>query len=518
MRRSGGVWWRDMGGVAFFNGLHSAQSVGVNWTGMGHAMNDQPAQAPPNRKSHRLKTAIFFLVGFFALYLVYRYSLSSAIQGRLDSIRRSGLPATCAELDKWYTEPPAGENASDVYHEAFAHYESWTNKPARLSVASNATDRSKFSSPPRTRRDQLPTVGQAKLPLRTEPLPAETRQLVAEYLSDNAEALQLLHRASAMKSCRYPIDLNKGFATLLPHLNQLRQAARLLSLEAMEQTEEQRPQEAVESVIASLNVSRSLNQEPMLISYLVHVACQGISLESLQRILNRMPLTDTQLSELAAAIEESENQQALTRAFVGERCMGQSGFEELRTGKVPMKDMVSFLGEPPWWCHLFWLYRTTGLLELDERCYLDIMEENVKATRLPPPEDMAAASAVVGKVNHLSLCHVLSRMMLPALDQAVIKAGRCDAMIHNAQVAIAVEHFRLANATLPKQLSDLVPAFLSAVPSDPFDGKPLRYKTLAKGYVVYSVGDDREDNGGVEKNSKGVSWVPGTDITFTVER
>jgi len=36
--------------------------------------------------------------------------------------------------------------------------------------------------------------------------------------------------------------------------------------------------------------------------------------------------------------------------------------------------------------------------------------------------------------------------------------------------------------------------------------------------VVYSVGDDREDNGGTEKNSKGVSYVPGTDITFTVER
>ena len=71
---------------------------------------------------------------------------------------------------------------------------------------------------------------------------------------------------------------------------------------------------------------------------------------------------------------------------------------------------------------------------------------------------------------------------------------------------------------LPNQLSDLVPTFLPVVPSDPFDGKPLRYKTLAKGYVVYSVGDDREDNGGAETNSKGVSYVPGTDITVTVER
>ena len=484
---------------------------------MVHSMNDQPVQARSNRKRHRFKTVVFVLLGFLALYFVYWYSLSSAIRRRFDSIRRAGLPATCAELDKWYTQPPAGENAADVYREAFAHYEWWTNKPARLSVASNATDRSKFSPPPRTRRDQLPVVGFAKLPSRTEPLPAEMRQLVAEYLSDNAEALRLLHQAPAMKSCRYPIDLNKGEATLLIHLNPLRQASRLLSLEAMEQTEEQRPQQAVESVITSLSVSRSLNQEPVLISYLVHIACQGISLESLQRILNRMPLTDAQLAKLSVAIEESENQQALTRAFVGERCIGDDIFDSLRSENVPMDQMVSFLGESPWWCHLFWLYRTTGLLELDERCYLDIMEEKVKATQLPPPEDMAAASAIADKENHLSHCHVLSRMLLPALDGAMIKAGRCDAMIRDTQTAIAVERYRLANGTLPKQLSNLIPAFLPTVPSDPFDGKPLRYKTLEKGYVVYSVGEDREDNGGVEKNAKGQMYVPGTDITFTVE-
>ena len=259
-------------------------------------MNDQPAQVPPNRKTHHLKTVAFVLLGFFALYFVYRYSLSSIIQGRLDSIRRAGLPATCPELDKWYPQPPAVENAADTYREAFAHYETWTNKPAQLTVPTDATNKSKFSSPPHSKRDLLPVVGMAKLPPRTEPLPADTQKVVAEYLSDNAEALRLLHQAASMKSCRYPIDLSKGERMLLPHLNLVRQAARLLYLEAIQNTEEQKPQQALESVIASLGVSRSLNQEPVLISYLVHVACQGITLESLERILNRMPLTDAQLS------------------------------------------------------------------------------------------------------------------------------------------------------------------------------------------------------------------------------
>jgi len=60
--------------------------------------------------------------------------------------------------------------------------------------------------------------------------------------------------------------------------------------------------------------------------------------------------------------------------------------------------------------------------------------------------------------------------------------------------------------------------FLPAVPFDPSDGAPLRYKQLPKGYVVYSIGPDGQDNGGMEPPAKPRSsdGVP-QDITFTVE-
>jgi hypothetical protein len=45
----------------------------------------------------------------------------------------------------------------------------------------------------------------------------------------------------------------------------------------------------------------------------------------------------------------------------------------------------------------------------------------------------------------------------------------------------------------------------------------LRFKKLAKGYVVYSVGSDREDNGGKEKQP-GDKSDSGYDLTFTVAR
>jgi hypothetical protein len=61
--------------------------------------------------------------------------------------------------------------------------------------------------------------------------------------------------------------------------------------------------------------------------------------------------------------------------------------------------------------------------------------------------------------------------------------------------------------------------FLPAVPLDPFDGAPLRYKPLVKGYVVYSIGPDGHDDGGKEPpiRRRDTEQVP-EDITITVER
>ncbi len=346
-------------------------------------MNGPPTPVPPNRKTRCLKIVALIFVGLIALYFVYRHSLALSIQARIDAIHHAGFPATCAELDKWYPQPPAGENAADVYEEAFAHYETWTNQVAHFSVPADARDTNKYHSPPKSKRDLLPIVGMAKLPPRTEPLPVEMQKLVAEYLSDNSESLRLLHEASSMKSCRYPIDLSKGISTHFPHLISVRQAARMLELEAIQHAEENQPQLAVESIIASLGVSRSLAQEPTLISYLVYGACEGITLDSLERILSRMPLTDVQLTKLAAAIQESENRQVFTRGFVGERCMGFDIFRDVRTRKISLKEIGGPWEENPFWHRLlFPVYRATGLLELDEREYLDIMDRNVKATQL----------------------------------------------------------------------------------------------------------------------------------------
>ena len=49
------------------------------------------------------------------------------------------------------------------------------------------------------------------------------------------------------------------------------------------------------------------------------------------------------------------------------------------------------------------------------------------------------------------------------------------------------------------------------MPRDPFDGQPLKMKRIGQGAVVYSIGPDMVDNGGVP-----FDWQKQTgDIIFT---
>jgi hypothetical protein len=70
------------------------------------------------------------------------------------------------------------------------------------------------------------------------------------------------------------------------------------------------------------------------------------------------------------------------------------------------------------------------------------------------------------------------------------------AIVRAARAAVAIERYRLRRGEIPTRLADLVPDELDAVPADPFDGQPLRYRTDGAVLAIYSVGRNRSDDGG----------------------
>jgi hypothetical protein len=85
------------------------------------------------------------------------------------------------------------------------------------------------------------------------------------------------------------------------------------------------------------------------------------------------------------------------------------------------------------------------------------------------------------------------------------------AVLRCLAAALAAERYRLAFNAWPDTLECLTPDFLAAVPRDPFDGQPLRFRRTENGIVVYSVAEDRVDNNG---NLAAFAREPGTDLGF----
>jgi hypothetical protein len=66
----------------------------------------------------------------------------------------------------------------------------------------------------------------------------------------------------------------------------------------------------------------------------------------------------------------------------------------------------------------------------------------------------------------------------------------------NARIAFALAWYRADHGSYPKDLSALAPKYLAEVPNDWFSGEPLIYRPTEKGYLLYSVGVNGEDEEG----------------------
>jgi hypothetical protein len=84
----------------------------------------------------------------------------------------------------------------------------------------------------------------------------------------------------------------------------------------------------------------------------------------------------------------------------------------------------------------------------------------------------------------------------PAISPIYNAVERTKQMRDAVEVAIALTIWKKQHGAWPKSLDELVPDLLAEVPPDRLDGKPLRYALRDGKPVLYSIGNDRDDDGG----------------------
>jgi hypothetical protein len=165
-------------------------------------------------------------------------------------------------------------------------------------------------------------------------------------------------------------------------------------------------------------------------------------------------------------------------------------------------------------------YLNSSFSNADFHFFLDRMDECIGATTQPFPKGLESISQWASHVSEAKTKgYLFSGTLLPSLGRALYKEAEYVGRLGVTQAVLAVERFRLAHLNaLPDSLAELTPRFVDVVPTDPFDGQPLRYKkTSPNGFVIYSIGKDRTDDGATPKPDGAKPDLP-YDLTFAVDR
>lgn len=448
-----------------------------------------------------IAAVLLVTAGILVSISVKRARLTGEIDAKMRELRQQGVLIGVHEINTWYHQNTAKDNAADVLKQVFRIRDEQKDEEIAFPVN---TDNDGSA--------ELPLIGVADGELASNPLPADLQQKVAAYLEKRAKTLQLLHQAAAMRECRYPIDWTRGMQTLLPHLSGLQSSCKLLCLAAHHYAQQGDADAALQALTTCWRLLKTIQSEPALISQLVCCSCDKTWLLTMSQVMSMVRFQDEQLRALAdmLATDNANARQNTQYAQMGELAMVLDAFammksDERRRNELG-KDAPSRLA--------MLLYEASCVWEEDMLWYVNLWHANYTAGGRSWPEYVKAWQETGKKSNAIPPEYIISRLLSPA-SSAFLRPVETIAIKRSALAVLAAKRHQLASGQFPDSLKVLVPDYLPDVPQDPFgDNKSLHYKKAGDGCLVYSVGQNGKDDGGDSQKEDGCN----KDLVYNVTR
>jgi len=341
----------------------------------------------------------------------------------------------------------------------------------------------------------------------------------------NAEELRLWPQSTP--GSHY--DPDRGmYSILLPHVAELRLLAKMLAIDFRRALDEGDETMALHDIEAIIGIARHLRETPVLINHLVSLAITQMALD---RVIESLPTPngkglDQELDRLAATLETIEDEHFRLQLH-GERYWFQDFMQRVYTddgagdGRVTpqglklLDEMVELTrsvtvgqlpSNNPSWSEVIADFRPAMGLMIAGRG--EILAEYDRLMSLTEADAETPLWLRGGSVLNSQLGQWTSSpsdrlrymplvLLMPAIGHVPVRGDLVRQNLDAARTAVALARFRRQHGSWPQTLDELVPSFLSEIPKDQFDGLPLKYRIGATSPVLYSVGNDREDGGGV---------------------
>ncbi|WP_395088953.1 hypothetical protein [Armatimonas sp.] len=329
----------------------------------------------------------------------------------------------------------------------------------------------------------------------------KARVAFQESLVRYADLIQLAEDATARPHCDFAYDWNLGMNLQFPEFAIVRRFGRLFTARAALATD---ASSAWADVARCAKLGNLMGQTPCVIAALVSVALHAIADKSYITTLKRFG-PSTHAREILAAFGPPPKP---TIYFQGEVVACAMTLEQMRSRKFKVEEEVggammkgsaweglSFVAPVavPFWekqLLLFWRGAFAKAREVE---------------RTGDYESLGtwfAATMKVWERDKLNLPqNLLVLILAPVFSQASNKTQiHTQAQRHLRESALALLEEKAKTGTFPDS---------PTLPTDPFspDKQPLRYRKDGAGCILYSIGQDHTDDGGVRKNSEKLDMV-----------
>ena len=382
-------------------------------------------------------------------------------------------------------------NAADLYAAAFAQikvelaaadaaeeqrfYDELTKLSGAAANATNPRDELGGGVPePSTKPSELISLGDADSP-RIPPL-----------VKSLESAIHKLQEASVRPVCRAdqsqePPDLTRAF----PSLKNYRTAALLLRCHSVIEARAQHFDSAIHDVEAMHRMGRHVQQTTVgLVPFLVGVGIDALADETLAEVLPyaKSPVT----LPTAAQVPEQMLETEMRTALAGEYAFETRALLDICEGKAVSDASVPISKRGAMAYRILYLHADLTVIGQGR----DATMARLGGQPIPAgAEWMARGRRPPGGL----LSQILTSSLWGVIDKV---HPRKQAQTRAAATAVALTNYRNDTGHYPASLQELVPQYLPSVPADPFGAKPMRYLLNDGQVTIYSVGDDRVDDGG----------------------
>ncbi len=337
----------------------------------------------------------------------------------------------------------------------------------------------------------------------------DTIQAVEAFLQQHAAVFAEIDRLRQYEGGRIPFEMKSNpIDTLVPDRAFLRHSAKLVFLRMESQAILGDTSRVADDIDLLFRHGRLLDGEGTLISSLIRLAIGALAEDGVQRVLSLRSLSDRQSRQLDEMLSAFERTDCLESGYRGERALFLMITEEANlrragaTGNNPT--FATFPTELPLLHGVFQMDRAAGL-----RMYNRIVKSNTRQDRLKAVMENEAEKASLPRL------YLATRIMIPSLARSVVLDQNCMAQVRAARTGLAIERFRSDHSRFPQRLEELVPQYMPALLTDPFDDKPLRYRVTDDAVIIYSIGEDGVDDGGYVSHRTAPETSP-TDWGFVL--